>query len=156
MGIKFGGSFRVKIVSPKTKLQFEEYYDLRWRILSKPLKQPRGSEIDDDESKCIHRMIVDENGNVIGIGRLQFNSKTEAQIRWMAIEEKFQNISLGTKLIRDLETIAKERGAKTMVLQAREIALEFYYKLGYSLIEKSHLIFDSVQHYKLQKKLINC
>ncbi|MBC8213945.1 MAG: GNAT family N-acetyltransferase [Candidatus Marinimicrobia bacterium] len=143
----------MKIITPKTKIEFEEYYNLRWRILRKPWNQPRGSEIDDNESVCLHRMIVDDSGKVIAVGRLHFVEDSIAQIRWMAVDEKFQKNGYGSKLLKELEKLAKENGAKNIILQAREIALDFYYRHGYTINEKTHLLFDSIQHYKLQKTI---
>jgi ribosomal protein S18 acetylase RimI-like enzyme len=38
-------------------------------------------------------------------------------------------------------------------LHAREIAIGFYQKLGYQMIEKSHLLFGEIQHYLMEKTL---
>ena len=79
------------IKEPKTKEEFEQYYDLRWKILRQPWNQPRGSEKDEKENESIHIMLI-HNDKVIGCGRGHFNSPTEAQIRYMAVEEGFQGI----------------------------------------------------------------
>jgi ribosomal protein S18 acetylase RimI-like enzyme len=51
------------------------------------------------------------------------------------------------------EEISKNRGDKKIILHAREIALGFYEKLGYQLIEKSHLLFGEIQHYLMEKNI---
>ena len=80
------------------------------------------------------------NDNYIGVGRLQDNGKEQAQIRYMAIKNEYQNQGFGKLLIFDLEKIAKERGVKEIILQSREIAVKFYQKLGY-ITEKKKLIY---------------
>ena len=50
----------MEIRSPKTPQEFEEYYDLRWRILRAPFDEPRGKEKDNLENASIHMMIYDE------------------------------------------------------------------------------------------------
>jgi hypothetical protein len=40
-----------------------------------------------------------------------------------------------------------------MILHAREVALDFYKKLDYELVEKSHLLFGEIQHYLMVKDL---
>ena len=35
---------KAQIVRPKTKIDFQSYYEFRWRKLRKPLGKPRGSE----------------------------------------------------------------------------------------------------------------
>lgn len=44
-------------------------------------------------------------------------------------------------------------GATIMALQTREKAISFYERNGYSLKEKTHLLFGSIQHYKMEKRL---
>ncbi len=53
------------IKEPKTKVEFEQYYDLRWRILRQPWNRPRESEKDEKEENSIHIMVV-HNDRVIG------------------------------------------------------------------------------------------
>jgi ribosomal protein S18 acetylase RimI-like enzyme len=51
------------------------------------------------------------------------------------------------------EKISKNRGDKKIILHAREVALGFYEKLGYQLVNKSHLLFDEIQHYLMEKSI---
>ncbi len=74
----------IEIRAPKTKKEQEEYYNLRWEILRKPWNQPKGSEKDEYENDAIH-IAAFVNGKIIGVGRIHFNSKEEAQIRYMAV-----------------------------------------------------------------------
>jgi len=142
----------MKVIEPKTKEDFEQYYDLRWRILREPWDQPRGSEKDDLEKESIHVM-VSEDSKVMGIGRVHLNSPEEGQIRYMAIEDGFQGKGVGTIVLKELETKIKERGAKLITLNARETAVNFYKKHGYRVVKKSHTLFGSIPHYKMEKEI---
>lgn len=139
------------IKQPETEKEFEAYYELRWQVLRKPWQQPRGSEKDELENKSFHIMACDENNKVIGVGRLHFNNETEAQIRYMAVATEHEKQNIGTLILEALEKHAKENSGKTIVLHARENALGFYKKKGYELLEKSHLLFGSIQHYRMFK-----
>ncbi|NOQ88708.1 MAG: GNAT family N-acetyltransferase [Gammaproteobacteria bacterium] len=141
------------IKQPGTKEEFKNYYHLRWKLLRAPWKQPEGSETDDIEDQCFHIMAVDDKNEVIGIARLQFNSSTEAQIRYMAVAGSHETQGIGRELIKAIERHAKESSHKYIVLDAREPAVGFYRKLGYKIIEKSYLLFDEIQHYKMTKDL---
>ena len=79
----------MEIREPKTKNEFEQYYDLRWKILRQPWNQPKGSEKDNKEKDSVHIIVSDED-KVIGVGRGHLYTKTEAQIRYMAVEEGYQ------------------------------------------------------------------
>ncbi|MCE3279177.1 MAG: family N-acetyltransferase [Bacteroidetes bacterium] len=142
------------ITEPQTKEQFEAYYLTRYETLRKPWNQPLGSEKDDQENDCIHIMAIKENLDVAGVCRLQFNSSSEAQLRYMGVKENTQGSGIGRKLIEYAESRAKEKGAGIIILQARETAVDFYKKCGYSIVEKSYLMWNEIQHY-LMKKILN-
>ncbi|MFC1505852.1 GNAT family N-acetyltransferase [Thermoproteota archaeon] len=144
---------KIEILQPKNQVDIEKYYDLRWRILREPWKQPRGSEKDPLEDESIHLMVC-INKRIVAVGRLHFNSDIEAQIRYMAVELNFQNRGFGTLLIGELEKIAKNKGAHHVILNGRDIALQFYQKNGYTIVKKAHTIFGSIEHWKMRKDLM--
>ncbi|MDX1718459.1 MAG: GNAT family N-acyltransferase, partial [Anderseniella sp.] len=67
------------IREPESEADFRHYYELRWKILRAPWKQPRGSERDALDAHSTHLMIVDPDRKVVGVGRLHFNTIREAQ-----------------------------------------------------------------------------
>ncbi len=141
------------IKQPETEEEFKDYYHLRWKLLRAPWNQPEGSEVDDIEEQCFHVMAVDDKDKVIGIARLQFNSDNETQIRYMAVSEPNKRQGIGRKLINTMEQRAKKYSHKKIVMDAREPAVNFYKKLGYNVIEKSYLLFDEIQHFRMSKEL---
>jgi predicted GNAT family N-acyltransferase len=143
----------IKIIEPQTKDQFEAYYLLRYEVLRKPWGQPEGSEKDEQENECIHLMALKDNDEIVGVCRLQFNSKEVAQLRYMGIKTNVQGSGIGRKLISHAEKKAKMNGAEKMILQAREIAVEFYKQCGYSVVEKSYLMWGEIQHFLMEKEL---
>ncbi|AAZ25690.1 bifunctional GNAT family N-acetyltransferase/hotdog fold thioesterase [Colwellia psychrerythraea] len=139
--------------SPKTALEFEQYYQLRWQILRQPWEQALGSERDSLEQESIHRMILDENDKVIAVGRLEKSDQFSGQIRFMAVSAEAQGQGLGQKIIEALEHQAQKLGLTEITLNAREDAVGFYQKLGYSLQGFSHLLFDEIKHFVMNKAL---
>ena len=143
----------LKIIQPKTENEFKSYYQLRWDLLRAPWNQPEGSEIDDIEDQCFHLMAVDDDSEAIAVARLQFNSETEAQIRYMAVSESYQRQGIGRRLIETMEKHASASDCKKVVLDAREPAVGFYQRLGYNINEKSYLLFEQIQHFRMSKAL---
>ena len=144
----------MKIIEPNSSAEFEQYYNLRYEVLRKPWLQPKGSEKDNGDKSSIHRMIIDEsNGKAVAVGRLQFNTSEEAQIRYMAVSDNYQLKGYGNIIVKTLEDIALNKGIRNIILQARENALKFYWKNGYEIIEKSYLLFDEIQHWLMVKKI---
>ena len=89
----------------------------------------------------------------LAVGRLQFNDKMEAQIRYMAVHPQVQGQGLGYKMMLELESIAINENCSHIILQSREHAVLFYKKCGYSLIDKTYLLFDEIQHYLMEKTI---
>jgi predicted GNAT family N-acyltransferase len=145
------------ISQPGTEKQYKQYYQLRWKILRAPWNQPEGSEVDDIEEHCIHLMAVDTNSEdkttVIGVARLQYNSDTEAQLRYMAVAREYEKQGIGRGLVNVMEQYAQDACCEKIVLDAREPAVGFYQKLGYKVIEKTYVLFDEIQHYRMLKEL---
>ncbi len=141
------------VTQPQTPDEFEKYYDLRWRILRKPWDQPRGSEKDDKEGTAIHVMVCEKDRIPVGAGRSHFNSADEAQIRFMAVEENMQGRGIGAMLLKELERRSKEKGAKYIILNARDTAIKFYEKYGYEITKQSYTLFESVPHFEMRKEL---
>ena len=144
----------VKIIEPSTSKEFKKYYNLRYEVLRKPWLQPKGSERDEEGETSLHRMIIDEpNGKAVAVGRLQFNTIEEAQIRYMAVSDDYQGKGYGRKMVKALDNIAREKGSRKIILQSRGNAVKFYEKNGYKIIEKSYLLFDEIQHWLMKKEL---
>ena len=145
---------KITILKPTTPEEFKKYYILRYEILRKPWGQPLGSERDQGEETSIHRMIVDEStGEALAVGRLQFNSVHEAQIRYMAGLDDYQGQGMGSQIISALEDIARGKGIKRIILQSRKNVLQFYKNNGYEIVKKTHLLFGEIQHWLMRKEL---
>ncbi len=140
--------------TPKTADEFSQYYQLRWQILRKPWHQLLGSEQDEFEQYAIHRMIVDEEGGLLAVGRLEKISGQQGKIRYMAVDDKAQGQGLGQQIINELELQASKLGMTEVCLNARDNALGFYQKLGYENQGYSHTLFDEVKHYSMTKELV--
>jgi len=143
----------MNVLQPQTPEEFERYYRLRWELLRKPWGWERGSELTDDEDRCVHAMICDDQQNALAVCRLQMNSAEEAQVRFMAVRDDMQGKGLGRIIMSYMEDRAREKGAKKMVLQARENALEFYKRMNYTIVKKTHLLWGVIQHYLMEKEL---
>ncbi len=141
------------IRQPTTTDEWKAYFDLRYRILRAPWNQPPGSEKNEGDQSAEHAAYF-LNGEILGVGRLDLFENEYGQVRFMAVENNYQGCGIGKSIVQYLEDLSLARGDKGMVLHARENALEFYNKLGYSLVEKSHLLFGEIQHYLMSKDYV--
>ena len=121
-------------------------------LLRAPLDQPRGSEKNDGDATGVQFALYEDDA-LKAIARMDKADKHIAQVRFVAVEENSRGKGYGKLIMEATEKAAKERGDIEMVLQARDYAVDFYLQLNYQMVEKSHLLFGVLQHYKMNKTL---
>jgi N-acetylglutamate synthase-like GNAT family acetyltransferase len=141
------------IKSPQTDIEFQQYYELRWRILRAPWQQPRGSERDEYETMAIHAIAMDDSNSVVGVARLHQTDNTSAQIRYMAVDDGLQKSGVGKALLHYLEEQARALGVRQINLNARENCVGFYIKQGYHITGPGPVLYGEIKHQKMQKPL---
>ena len=138
---------------PITSEEWEQYYDLRFKVLREPWGQLKGSEVLTDEDQADHAMVVDSKTNrIVGVARMQTNSSIQGQVRCVAVSPEMQGRGVGKLLMSYLENVAQEKGFKEIVLDARENALKFYLSIGYEIIGESYLLFSVIPHFTMIKR----
>lgn len=141
---------KIEIRTPITPKEWEQYYAMRYDVLRKPLNQPIGSERNDGDLIGIHFALY-EDGMLRAIARLDKVDETTAQTRFVAVDPVVQGKGFGKLIMDAVEAKSLARGDKKMILHARDYALQFYLRLGYTEIEKSYKLFDVLQHYLMEK-----
>ena len=142
---------KIEIRTPITPKEWEHYYAMRYDVLRKPLNQPIGSERNDGDLTGIHFALY-EDGMLRAIARLDRVDETTAQTRFVAVDPVAQGKGFGKLIMDAVEAKSIARGDKKMILHARDYALQFYLRLGYTEIEKSYKLFDVLQHYLMEKE----
>ena len=100
-------------------------------------------------------MIVDSKNNVIAVGRIHFLiERNIAQIRYMAVDNNHIKEGLGTKILTCLEVYASNNKIDKIILHSRETANDFYIKNGYKKIKKTHMLYNEIQHWLMEKEII--
>lgn len=143
--------FVVKLA--KSKQEIDRILQLRYQLLRQPWDQPIDTATDSIEMDCVNAYIEDDNGKVIACGRLQENENKIGQIRFMAVSNDQQGKGLGKLIVNFLESEASMLDLKKIELQARENAVDFYKGCGYSVKEKSFLLWGIIQHYLMEKTI---
>jgi ribosomal protein S18 acetylase RimI-like enzyme len=72
------------------------------------------------------------------------------KMRQVAVDPEFQRRGIGEQLVRESERIAKEMGAAKMELNARLTAVDFYKRLGYTVVGEE-FIEVGIPHLKMLK-----
>lgn len=143
----------LQVITPTTAAHWDQYYALRYQVLRKPFRRPLGSEKDEYDQVAEHRMLVDEHDNLIGIGRLHFNSSEEAQIRFMVVAPKYQGEGHGVTVVQALELLARKQGASRIIIRSRDTTVGFYLKCGYEIKEEANTVDNPMAEHQLVKRL---
>ena len=151
--VEISDTMHMEVRPPSRPDEWERYYELRWRVLRAPWKQPRGSERDDQDRDSRHLALWAESGSPRAVGRIHLNSPAEAQVRYMAVEPGSEGRGYGAQVLAGLENAARELGASRIVLNARERAETFYARHGYAVAGAADTMFGEVRHIRMEKQL---
>ena len=137
---------------PKNEDEFNEYDLFRWRLLRKPIGKTIESLKDGYEEKSFQLIGVIDN-QIVACGRLHFIDDSKAQIRYMAVDEKYQRKGLGSSILSLLESHAKKNNADKVILNARDHAIKFYAAAKYKILKKYHGSDTGIPHTTMTKDL---
>ena len=141
---------------PSTAEEWDAYHELRWRVLRAPWGQPRGSERLEDDPCGIHLMAVSEGAGkarVVGVVCAIPTEPGAARIRSMAVDPEWQGRGIGRRLMEEIEGRARDAGWPRLSLHARAQAVGFYRHLGYAEEGPSFILFESIPHTFMTKRL---
>lgn len=148
------------IQPPRTPAEWDAYYQLRYTVLRQPWQQPPGSELvpADAEHGTVHALLLAPAEATappiaLAVGMLQPTAAHQGQIRFMAVAPEAAGRGLGQQVVAYLEAQARAVGLTEIVLHSRETAVGFYQKLGYAVVEPSHLLFGVIPHVLMRKQL---
>ena len=131
---------------------YDESVALRYAVLRKPLGLEFTPEQLSAEWSDTHLAAFDASGRMQGILLLTPVSEQEIKMRQVAIAPEQQGKGLGTALVLESEALAKSWNAEKISLHARETAVPFYLRLGYSIVGEP---FEEVgiPHSKMEKRM---
>ncbi|HEC97398.1 MAG TPA: GNAT family N-acetyltransferase [Nitrospirae bacterium] len=112
---------------------YKKAFELRYLLFFKEHNLPKEVINDEKEDKSTHIAISQED-ELIAYGRLSKVNTTEFQISQMVVSPLYQNQGYGVKLLQEIMQIAKNKGAKNIMLNARTTATNLYKKLGFEKV----------------------
>lgn len=125
--------------------------ELRDKILRKPLGLVFTSEYLAKEADDFH-LAGYVDGRLCCCLVLSPQNNDEIKMRQVAVDKHTQKKGLGTALVLFSEEFAREHGYKTMVVNARELAVDFYLRMDYTIIDKP-FIEVGIPHRRFIKEL---
>lgn len=133
--------------------QSKDYYQ-SLAVRDKVLRQPLGLQFDtkqlEVEFSDVH-LVAKQGTQVVGT-MIMSMADEGAKMRQVAVLPEYQSLGIGTKMVAKFESEVQMRGVNRVVLHARENAIEFYTKLGYS-VEGEWFQEVGIPHKKMIKSL---
>lgn len=108
---------------------------------------PHDLESDERDPICIH-LLLKLNNEYIGTGRIDLEK--EGKIGRLAVLPASRNKGYGQVILHNLELIAKENNLSGVWLNAQKQSLNFYLKLGYTVVGDEFLEANII-HIRMNK-----
>lgn len=106
-------------------------------LRSSVLRQPLGLSFSSDElaAEADSRHIgCFAGGRLVGCLVLKPIDSERIQMRQVVVDERFEGRGIGRNMVKYSEELARKLGFREMVLHAREPAVPFYERLGYTRV----------------------
>jgi len=132
-----------------------EDYQRSLRLRDEVLRRPLGRSLaDDDLSGDVEALHVGAFAAECLVGILLLKPKSEGvlQMKQVAVDESLRGMSVGRKLVEYAEQLAAQQECAEIMLHAREVAVVFYEKLGYSR-EGERFEEMGIPHYVMRKQV---
>ncbi|KAG2782020.1 hypothetical protein JG687_00017094 [Phytophthora cactorum] len=142
--------------NPKYRYLWEE---LLRKDLTNDLADIEGSHMAPGGNFLVAVGTKDGSSKVVGIIGLLRESEDVAEIRRVYVDPNYQRMSVGRKMIAELESWAKKNGVKSVFLTTNannEKPQAFYAALGYTKVDEGQYLWvDSLYHrvFKFVKQL---
>jgi predicted GNAT family N-acyltransferase len=124
---------------------------LRSHVLREPLGLRPGPDERREESGLVHLGAFDGT-RLVACLMLHEVGEGQVRMRQVAVDFERQKSGIGTRLVRFSEEVAKRRGFREMVLHARETAIPFYERLGYTCYGEA-FVEVTVPHRNMKRAL---
>lgn len=140
------------------KITSKETFPVRHPVL-RPGKPVDSCIFDGDElASTVHFGIYEKDAlagvlSVFEASAPQFPDEKQFQMRGMAVLEEHQKKGLGEKLVQEAEHYIRGKKGEVVWFNARENAVGFYKKMGYSTLGKAFDIPGVGIHYIMYKRL---
>jgi predicted GNAT family N-acyltransferase len=117
--------------------QKENARAIRYEVFVIEQKVPVELEWDDMDTACVHAIAYDAQGRAIGTGRLL----PDGHIGRMAVKSEVRGSGIGGAILDALMQQAKNRGDKTVLLNAQTHAASFYQR--YSFVQEGEEFMEA-------------
>ncbi len=132
--------------------EYQQMVRLRMDILRKPLGLTFSNEELAKEKDDILIAAFDED-EILGCCILTKMDERNLRLRQMAVQKNLQGKGIGEAIISFAENLARDKGYKVLTMHARDTAVGFYGKFGYTIKGKQFTEVNT-KHHLMEKALL--
>jgi predicted GNAT family N-acyltransferase len=111
---------------------------------------PPEIEMDEFDAVCVHAVAYDENGQVLGTGRLL----PDGHIGRMAVHRRARGKGVGARLLQALVEAGHAKGHRKLILNAQTHARGFYEGQGF-VVEGEVFMEAGIPHVVMARALVD-
>lgn len=141
----------LKIIQHGTK-EYDQMVQLRMDVLRTPLGLTFTNEQLEKEKDDI-LINAYENNELVGCCVLTPHDAGTIQLRQMVVNPTIQSSGVGRKILQYAEKVALQKGYSLLMMHARNVALGFYQKCGYT-VKGEEFMEVTIPHRYMEKVLI--
>lgn len=131
--------------------EYKQMLALRYTILREPLGL-NFSEEEIEQEKDHILIAAFEEDEMLGCCMLKKIDNNTLQLRQMAVKNTLQGKGIGASIMNFAETIARDRGYRTIIMHARNTAIGFYEKFGYK-VKGEPFTEINLPHHIMEKRI---
>ena len=131
--------------------EYLQMIKLRNEILRQPLGLILTAEELETEKEDILIGAFDEE-DMLACCMLTKADHNSLRLRQMAVQNNLQGKGIGASMMNFAEILTRDKGYKKIIMHARETAIGFYEKLGYTVVGDKFTDV-TISHFVMEKKL---
>lgn len=123
---------------------------IRFAVFVDEQQVPEDLELDDRDPLCIHLLVLSDDDEPVGTGRIDLDAS--GKIGRVAVVATERRRGVGTALMERFHGIAKQHGLDAVWCNAQVAAVPFYRQLGYRVASDR---FDEagIEHVRMERNL---
>lgn len=143
-------NFNIRVIQFQS-VDYDKEVALRYAVLRKPLRLQFTAEQLAAEGDFLHLGYF-EGDNLLACLILAPEANGKIKMKQVAVAADMQGKGYGAQLVKGAEALAAEKGFALMYCHARDTAVPFYEKLGYSRVGE---MFEEVTipHWEMEKHI---
>jgi GNAT superfamily N-acetyltransferase len=106
-------------------------YYVRIEAMVKGFQIPMNQEFDENDGEDTEYVVAIDGVLPVGTCRLYRVDDTTAKIERVAVIEEYRGQGVGSLVIKEAEKWLSDKGIRKVIITSRDVAVEFYEKLGY-------------------------